>query len=149
MFAFVTNQSVENQAPDKTSCSMEVPFAWRIDSLYFKPTQSLLLSISQCTVPSIILFIFDAFVRVRFPNGCGYHIRSTYFCKILQPPQAHVHFCHFISGDYCITIPYSLISFVRENRSKPALYNGVNPVLIEFSKAKQQHDKVEWFIGII
>ena len=64
--------------------------------------------------------------------------------KILQPPQVHVHFCHFISGDYCITILYILMSFVRENRSKPALYNGVNPVLIELSKAKQQRDKLDW-----
>jgi len=65
--------------------------------------------------------------------------------KIPQPPQVHVHFCHFISGDYCITIPYILISFVRENRSKPALYNGVNPVLIKLSKVKQQRNKLEWF----
>ena len=42
--------------------------------------------------------------------------------KILQPPQAHVHFCHFVRGDYCITILYILISFVQENRLKPVLY---------------------------
>ena len=35
---------------------MEVIFAWRIDGLYFRPTPSLLLSISQCIVPSIHLF---------------------------------------------------------------------------------------------
>jgi len=61
--------------------------------------------------------------------------------KILQPPQVRVHFWHFISGNYCITIPYILISFVQENS---ALYNGVNLVLIELSKAKQQRDKLEW-----
>ena len=50
--------------------------------------------------------------------------------KILPPPQAYVHFCHFTNGDYCVTIPYILISSVRENRSKAALYNRVNPVLM-------------------
>ena len=61
--------------------------------------------------------------------------------KILQPPQAYVHFCHFTNGDYCVTIPYILISFVQENRSKPALYNRVNP---EHGRAKQQCDKLGW-----
>ena len=32
---------------------MEVIFAWQIDGLYYKPTWSLLLLISQFTVPSI------------------------------------------------------------------------------------------------
>ena len=77
----------------------------------------------------------DAFIT------SGVHISV----KILQPPQAHVHFCHFISSDYCITI---LLSFVRENRSKPALYNGVNPVLIELSKATQQHDNLGGLIMV-
>ena len=66
------------------------------------------------------------------------------FIKILPPPQTYVHFCHFTNGDYCVTIPYILISFVRENRSKPALYNRVNPVLIESGRAKQQRDKLGW-----
>ena len=64
--------------------------------------------------------------------------------KILPPPQAYVHFCHFTNSDYCVTIPYILIRFVRENRSKPALYNRVNPVLIEHGRAKQQRDKLGW-----
>ena len=38
---------------------------------------------------------------------------------------------------------YVLISFARENRLKPALHDGANSVLIEHSRAKQQHDK--WF----
>ena len=62
--------------------------------------------------------------------------------KILPPPQVYVHFCHFTNGDYFVTIPYILISFVRENRSKPALYNRVNPVLIELGRTKQQRDKL-------
>ena len=53
MFAFMTNQSVKNKPPDKTSCSMEVIFAWQIDGLYFKPTRSFLLSIGQYIVPAI------------------------------------------------------------------------------------------------
>ena len=65
--------------------------------------------------------------------------------KILQPPQARVHFRHFINGDCCITVPYILISFVRENRSKPALHIGVNLVLIKQSRAKRQCDKLECF----
>ena len=65
--------------------------------------------------------------------------------KILPPPQAYVHFCHFTNGDYCVTILYILISFVRENRSKPAPhYNRVNPLLIELGRAKQQCDKLGW-----
>ena len=60
--------------------------------------------------------------------------------KILQPPQARVHFRHFINGDRCLPVPYILISFVRENRSKPV---GVNLVLIEQSRAKRQRDKLE------
>ena len=63
--------------------------------------------------------------------------------KILQPPQARVHFRHFINGDRCLPVPYILISFVRENRSKPALHVGVNLVLIEQSRAKRQRDKLE------
>ena len=31
MFPFVTNQSVDNQAPDKTSSSVKVIFVWKID----------------------------------------------------------------------------------------------------------------------
>ena len=46
----MTNQS---EVPDKTSCAMEVIFALQIDGLYFKPTRSFLLSIGQCTVPTI------------------------------------------------------------------------------------------------
>ena len=53
-------------------------------------------------------------------------------------------YIHFTNGDYCVTIPYILISFVRENRSKPALYNCVNPVLTESGRAKQQRDKLGW-----
>ena len=58
---------------------------------------------------------------------------------------AHVHFCQFINCDYWITMLYVLISFFRENRLKPTLHNGVNPVLIEHSRVKQQRDKVKWF----
>ena len=65
---------------------------------------------------------------------------------MLQPPQPHVHFCQFINY-YWLPIPYILISSVRENRSKPVLYNGANPVLIEHGGAKQQRDKVKWFSG--
>ena len=64
--------------------------------------------------------------------------------KILPPPQAYVHFCHFTNSNYCVTILYILISFVREDRSKPALYNHVNPVLIKLGRAKQQRDKLGW-----
>ena len=32
---------------------MKVIFAWRIDDFYFKPTRSVILSIGQCTMPSI------------------------------------------------------------------------------------------------
>ena len=46
-----------------------------------------------------------------------------------------------------LPILYILISSVRENRSKPVLYNGANPVLIEHGGAKQQRDKVKWFSG--
>jgi len=42
-------------------------------------------------------------------------------------------------------MPYVLIRFVQENGLKPALHDGVNPVLIEHSRAKQQRDKVKWF----
>ena len=66
------------------------------------------------------------------------------FIKILPLPQAYVHFCHFTNGDYCVTIPYILISFVRQNRSKAALYSRVNPVLIKPGRAKQQHDRLGW-----
>ena len=40
---------------------------------------------------------------------------------------------------------YVLISFVQESRLKPALHDGVNPVLIEHSRAKQQRDEFKWF----
>ena len=49
----MTNRNVDNQAPHKTLCSMEVIFAWQIDGLYFKPTWSSILSINQCTMPAI------------------------------------------------------------------------------------------------
>ena len=86
-------------------------------------------------------------MHVRIPNGCGYHIRSTHFCKNTPTSTGACTFCHFISGDYCITISYILINFVRENRSKPALYNSVNLVLIELSEAKQQCNKLEWLFN--
>ena len=71
---------------------------------------------------------------------------GVYFsAKILQPPQVRVHFRHFINSDCCITVPYILISFVRENRSKPALHVGVNLVLIKQSRVKRQRNKLEWF----
>ena len=47
---------------------MEIIFAWRIDGLYFKPTQSLLLSISQCTMPSI--HCLGLFLRLNFGINC-------------------------------------------------------------------------------
>ena len=54
MFAVVTNQSFDNQAPDKTSCSVKVIFAWRInDYILNLHTWSLTLSISKCTMSSI------------------------------------------------------------------------------------------------
>ena len=49
----MTNRSVGNQVPDNPSLSMEVIFALRIDGLYFKPTWSIILSISQRTMPLI------------------------------------------------------------------------------------------------
>ena len=43
-------------------------------------------------------------------------VRSYFRKKILRPPQVYtnVHFCHFTDGDYCVTMTYILISFVRE-----------------------------------
>ena len=69
--------------------------------------------------------------------------RVHFSVKILQPPQARVHFHHFINGDCCLPVPYILISFIQENRLKPALHIGVNLMLIEQSRAKQQRDKLE------
>ena len=43
---------------------MEVIFAWQIDGLYFKPTRSFILSVGQCTMPSI--HRLDLFSRLNF-----------------------------------------------------------------------------------
>ena len=74
----------------------------------------------------------------------GYDVTAGVHISVimLHPPRPHVHFCQFINW---LAILYILISSVQENRSKPVLYNGANPVLIEHSGAKQQHNKVKWF----
>ena len=64
----------------------------------------------------------NAITLIADDATAGVHISV----KILQPPRARVHFHHFINGDCCLTIPYILISFVRENRLKPALHVGVD-----------------------
>ena len=53
----------------------------------------------------------------------GVHI----FCKSIPISIDTCTFLRFVTGDYCVTVPYILINFVQVNRLKNSLRVDGNP----------------------